>query len=200
MNALSPIAPLTGVPTDSARVLTCDARGVAILRHGRQEAALRAFSCLVEPAPGDLVLVGEAEGQAFILAVLARHGDAPMRVAMPDGATIGAAQDARLTLDAGTIALRADTTEVTTRSLDVTAGRTGASLGRVSLLAEAIETIAQRIVGRFRRSMRIVEDSEELRARDIDQRASGHMHMRGDAVTLQGGALVKLRADQIHLG
>ena len=64
-------------------------------------------------------------------------------------------------------------------------------------LSEAIETIAQRIVGRFRRSIRIVEESEQLRARDIEQRASGHMHLRGDAVTLQGGALVKLRADQI---
>ncbi len=195
MNAITGFAPLT----DSARVVAQDGTGFTILRHGRAEAAQRAFSCLVEPAPGDLVLVGHAEGEAFILAVLARRGDAPMRVALPDGATIAAAEG-RLTLDAGRIDLRAGATGVTTGSLDVAAGRTDASLGRVALLAEAIETIAQRIVGRFRRSIRIVEESEQLRARDIEQRASGHMHLRGDAVTLQGGALVKLRADQIHLG
>lgn len=195
MNAMTGFAP----PTDSARVVAQDGPGFTILRHGQAEAALRAFSCLVEPAPGDLVLVGRAEGEAFILAVLARSGDAPMRVALPDGATITAA-DGHLTLDAGRLDLRAGATEVTTRSLDVTAGRTDASLGRIALLAEAIETIAQRIVGRFRRSIRIVEDSDQVRARDIDQRATGHMHMRGDAVTLQGSALVKLRADQIHLG
>lgn len=200
MNAITPIAPLAGAPTDCGRVLACDGTAITILRHGRQEAAQRAFSCLVEPAPGDLVLVGEAEGQAFILAVLARPGDAPMRVAMPDGATIGAPGDGRLAIDAGSIALRADSTDVTTRSLDVTAGRTAASLGRLSLLAETIETLAQRIVGRFRRSIRIIEESEQLRAREIDQRASGHLQMRGDAVTMQGRALVKLRADQIHLG
>jgi hypothetical protein len=199
MNALTPIAPLAGAPTESARVVARDGEGFAILRGGTQGHALRAFSCLVEPAPDDLVLVGEAEGKAFILAVLARRGDAPMRVALPDGAAI-AAPGGRLAFDAATIDLRAEATAVTTRSLDVTAGRTEASLGRVGLLAEAIETIAQRVVGRFRRSLRIVEDSETLRARDIDQRASGHMHLRGDAVTLQGGALVKLRGDQIHLG
>jgi len=195
MNAMTGFAPLT----DSARVVARDGAGFTILRHGQAEPAQRAFSCLVEPAAGDLVLVGHAEGEAFILAVLARHGDAPMRVALPDGATI-AAPEGRLTLDAGTLDLRAGATELTTRSIDITAGRTDASLGRVALLAEAIETMAQRIIGRFRRSVRIVEDSDQTRARDIDQRASGHLHLRGDAVTLQGTALVKLRADQIHLG
>ncbi|NMJ43772.1 DUF3540 domain-containing protein [Roseomonas sp. JC162] len=195
MNAMTGFAPLT----ESARVVAQAGAAFTIWRRGREEPALRAFSCLVDPAPDDLVLVGDAEGEAYILAVLARRGDAPMRLAMPGGATI-AAPDGRLTLDAGTLDLRAGATEVTTRSLDVTAGRTAASLGRVALLAEAIETIAQRIVGRFRRSLRIVEDSEQVRARDIDQRASGHLHLRGDAVTLQGTALVKLRADQIHLG
>jgi hypothetical protein len=195
MNAMTGFASLT----DSARVVAQDGAGFTILRHGQEEAAERAFSCLVEPAPGDLVLVGRAEGESFILAVLARPGDAPMRVALPDGATI-AAPEGRLTLDAGTLDLRADATELTTRALDVTAGRTDASLGRVSLLAETIETMAQRILGRFRRSVRIIEESDQTRARDIDQRASGHLHLRGDAVTMQGTALVKLRADQIHLG
>jgi hypothetical protein len=195
MNAMTGFAQRT----DSARVVAKVGDHFTILRHGQDEAALRAFSCLVEPSPGDLVLVGHAEGETFILAVLARRGDAPMRVALPGGATI-AAPDGRLSLDAGTLALRADATDITTGSLDVTAARTDASLGRIALLAQTIDTLAQRIVGRFRRSIRIVEESETLRARDIEQRASNHMHLRGDAVTMQGSALVKLRGDQIHLG
>ncbi len=195
MNAMTGFAQRT----DSARVVAQVGDHFTILRHGQDEAALRAFSCLVEPSPGDLVLVGHAEGETFILAVLARRGDAPMRVALPGGATI-AAPDGRLSLDAGTLALRAEATDITTGSLDVTAARTDASLGRIALLAQTIDTLAQRIVGRFRRSIRIVEESETLRARDIEQRASNHMHLRGDAVTMQGSALVKLRGDQIHLG
>ncbi|MBR0660361.1 DUF3540 domain-containing protein [Neoroseomonas oryzicola] len=199
MNAMTGIAQQIGAATDSAEVLACDGASVLLLREGQEERAGRAFSCLVEPAPGDLVLVGRAGGQAYVLAVLERRGDTAMRLAMPDGATIGDGAG-RLNLAAGTLVVDAETTQVATRSLDVVATRTEAHLGRVGLFAEAIETIAQRIIGRFRRSFRFVEEGEQLRARDIDQRASGHVNLKGETITVQGGALVKLRSDQIHLG
>ncbi len=199
MNAMTGFAPLTGAPADAAEIVARDGGGFAILRQGREAFAQRAFSCLVEPEPGDRVLIGQVGEEVFILAVLSRPGAAPMRLALPDGARI-AARDGRLSLEAGTLAMEAEATVLSTRMLDVAAARTDARLGRIGLLAEAIETVAQRIVGRFRRSYRVVEEAEQLRARDIDLRASGHMHMRGDATTVQGTALVKLQADQIHLG
>ena len=199
MNAMTGFTALTGTPAEPAEVTARDGDRLTILRHGVAEAAQRAFSCLVEPEPGDLVLVGRAEGETYVLAVLARRGAAPMRVAMPDGASI-AADGGRLRIAAGTLQMEAEATALATRGLDVDAGRADVRLGRVGVLAEAIETIAQRVVARFRRSYRFVEESEQVRARDIDQRASGHMHIRGDATTVQGTALVKLQADQIHLG
>lgn len=199
MNAMTGIAPHPGAATDGAEVVSCDGAAIVLRREGQEERACRAFSCLVEPAPGDLVLVGRSGGQAYVLAVLERRGGAAMRLAMPDGATIGDSAG-QLTIAAGTLVIDTDATQVATHSLDVTASRTEAHLGRVGLFAEAIETIAQRIIGRFRRSFRFVEEGEQLRARDIDQRASGHVNLKGEAITVQGGALVKLRSDQIHLG
>lgn len=199
MNAMTGIAQQIGAATDSAEVLACDGGSILLVHDGQEERARRAYSCLVEPEPGDLVLFGRAGGQAYVLAVLERRGDAGMRLAMPDGATIGDGAG-RLNLAAGTLVVEAEATQVATRSLDVTAARTDAHLGRVGIFAEAIETIAQRIIGRFRSVFRFVEESEQLRARDIDQRASGHMHMRGATASLQAKALVKLQADQIHLG
>jgi hypothetical protein len=199
MNALTPIAPADGGTTlRGARVLARANDGFTVLRDGAAAPALRAFACLVEPEPGDLVLVGDAEGACFILSVLARRGDAPMRVALPDGAAIGGA--GALAIAAEALDLRAARMTVAAQEVEVAAARTAASLGRATLLAEAIETLAQRIVGRFRRSVRVVEESDQVRAKHIDQRASGHLHLRGDALTVQGSALVKLRADQIHLG
>jgi hypothetical protein len=200
MNAMTGFTPLTGTPAEPAEVTAREGERLTILRHGAQEAAQRAFSCLVEPEPGDLVLVGRAEAETYILAVLARRGAAPMRVAMPDGASIAAEPGARLRIAAGTLQMEAEATQIATQGLDVTAGRADVRLGRVGILAEAIETIAQRVVARLRRSYRFIEETEQVRARDIDQRASGHMHIRGDATTVQGTALVKLQADQIHLG
>jgi len=37
--------------------------------------AKRAFSCLIEPLPGDAVLVSRAASGCYILAILERHGD-----------------------------------------------------------------------------------------------------------------------------
>ncbi len=199
MNAMTGIAQQLAAASESAEVLSRESGSILLLRDGREEPARRAYSCLVEPAPGDLVLVGRAGGQAYVLAVLERRGDAAMRLAMPDGATIGDGAG-RLNLAAGMLVVDADTTQVATRNLDVTATRTEAHLGRASLFAEAIETIAQRMIGRFRNVFRFVDETEQLRARDIDQRASGHMHMRGATASLQAKALVKLQGDQIHLG
>jgi hypothetical protein len=199
MNAMTGFTPLTATPAERAEVVARDGERLTILRHGAPEVAQRAFSCLVEPEPGDLVLVDRSEAETYILAVLARRGAAPMRVAMPDGASI-AAEGGKLRIAAGTLQMEAEATQLATQGLDVTAGRTDVRVGRVGILAEAIETIAQRVVARLRRSYRFVEETEQVRARDIDQRASGHMHIRGDATTVQGTALVKLQADQIHLG
>jgi hypothetical protein len=199
MNALTGFTPMTANQAERAEVVARDGECITILRDGAQEAAQRAFSCLVEPEPGDLVLVDRAGAGTYILAVLARCSVAPMRVAMPDGASI-AADGGRLRIAAATLQMEAETTALATRGLDIDAGRADVRLGRVGILAEAIETIAQRLVARLRRSYRFVDETEQIRARDIDQRASGHMHIRGDATTVQGTALVKLQANQIHLG
>ncbi|MBR0681733.1 DUF3540 domain-containing protein [Roseomonas eburnea] len=199
MNAITGMTGLAMADTEAAEVLARDGDAFAVRLEGREAPARRAFSCLVEPEPGDIVLLGRAGSVRYILAVLERPGAAPMRLALPDGATL-AADGGRLNLSAGTLVMEAETTQLATKALGVTARKADANLGRASLVAEAIESLAERIIGRFRRSYRFIEESEQLRARDIDQRASGHLHLRGETANLQAGVLVKLHGSQIHLG
>lgn len=199
MNAITGLAGLTMAGGDAAEVLARDGEALTVMRDGQALPARRAFSCLVQPEPGDVVLLGAAGGLRYVLAVLERAGPAPMRLALPDGATI-AADGGRLGLAARTLVTEAETTQVATQALGVSAARTDARLGAVSAIAEAIETIATRIIGRFRRSYRFVEEGEHLRARDLDHRASGHLHLRADTAMVQAGVLVKLQGSQIHLG
>jgi hypothetical protein len=199
MNAIAGLTGLTMAGTDAAEVLVRDGDGLTVLQDGQALAARRAFSCLVQPEPGDVVLLGGAGGARYVLAVLERAGPAPMRLALPDGVTV-AAEGGRMNLAAGTLVMEADTTQVATGTLGISATRTQARLGTVSAIAEAIETIATRIIGRFRRSYRFVEEGEHLRARDLDLRASGHLHLRADTAMVQAGVLVKLQGSQIHLG
>lgn len=199
MNAITGISGLAMAGSETATVLARDGAGFILVQDGQELAARRAFSCLVEPEPGDLVLLGRTGAGGYILAVLERRGAAPMRLALPDGATLGTGEG-RLNLAAGTLVMEAETTQVATRTLGLSADRTEAQLGRATLVAEALETLAQRIIGRFRRSYRFVEESEHLRARDIDQRASGHLSLKGDVATVQAGLVVKVDGAQVHLG
>lgn len=197
MNAMTGISMRNAAGTETAEILSRDGAAYTIAQDGAP--ARRAYSCLVEPEPGDVVLVARAGTSPYILAVLERPGGAPMRLAVPDGATL-AADGGHLTIAAETLVLKAEEGQVAMGRLGVAAARTDAQLGRVGIVAEAIETLAQRIIGRFRRSYRFVEESEHLRARDIDQRASGHLGLKGDTATLQGGIVVKVDGAQIHMG
>lgn len=199
MNAITGMTGLAMAETEAAEVLAREGDACTLRLEGRETRARRAFSCLVEPEPGDVVLLGRAGTDRYILAVLERTGGAPMRLALPDGTTL-AADGGRLNLAAETLVMESERTQVVTGTLGVSARRTEARAGRLSLFAEAIETMAERVIGRFRRSYRFVEESEHLRARDIDQRASGHLHLRGETANVQAGVLVKLHGSQIHLG
>ncbi|GGJ21640.1 DUF3540 domain-containing protein [Neoroseomonas lacus] len=199
MNAMTTVTMADGTMQVVAEVSARDGTALTLLAEGQRLAARRAFSCLVEPEPGDRVLVARSGGAAYVLAVLERPGAAPMRVALPDGCSIEA-EGGRLDLAAGTLVLRARQGEVVVDALAVSGGTATLRVGTVTLIAEAIETLARRVIGRFGRSYRFVEESEQLRARDIDQRASGHLHLKGDTASIQAGAVVKVDANQIHLG
>ncbi|WP_198369229.1 DUF3540 domain-containing protein [Roseomonas rosulenta] len=199
MNAITGLAAFAGTSSSTAEILGPEGEGFALLLGGQRACARRAFSCLVEPAPGDLVLVAVAGGERYILAVLERRGDAPLCLPLAEGASI-TATPGRIDVATGTFALQADAAQVAATKLGVLAGRTDVRLGAVRLVAEAIESMAERVIGRFRRSYRFVEEGEHLRARDIDHRASGHLHLRGDTTAVQAKALVKVQSAQIHLG
>lgn len=199
MNAITGFSTIPARGTQTAEILACEGEVCFVLEDGHETVARRTFSCLVEPEPGDVVLLGDAGTVRYVLAVLERRGNAGMRLTLPDGATV-AADGGRLNLAAQTLVMEATTTQVATGTLGVSATRTEARFGTVSAIADAIETIATRIIGRFRRSYRFVEEGEHLRARDIDQRASGHMALKGDTTTLQAGLVVKIDGAQIHMG
>lgn len=73
-------------------------------------------------------------------------------------------------------------------------------VGAVSLVAEAIESFVTRLLSRAKRSYRFVEETDQLRAGNIDQRATGHLNLRGETAVMHAGVLVKIDAAQIHMG
>ncbi|HEY4253306.1 MAG TPA: DUF3540 domain-containing protein [Roseomonas sp.] len=198
MNALSP-ALMTPTMTTEAEVIRRDDAILTVLRDGMHIPARRALSCLVQPEPGDLVLLGGPATRPYVLAVLERPGTAPLRLAVGGDMEI-AAEGGRLTLGAETLVMQAKVGQVAVQDLALSGQKASARFGRIALVAEAIESLATRLLTRARRSYRFIEETEQLRAQDIDHRASGHLHLRGESAALHAGVLVKVNASQIHMG
>jgi hypothetical protein len=178
-------------------------------------AARRAVSCLVEPEPGDVVLIGGDQERTYVLAVLEREGTAPVRL-VSRGDTEVVAAGGRLSvigetavevLSPARIGITAPEVSVTGRlgrmMLDqvVHVGQALSShVQRLKLVGEALETILERVMTRAKRSYRLVEEEDHLRARSLDHRAEGTLRLHGKTTIVTGSTLAKVDAGQIHIG
>ncbi len=136
--ALAGIGAAVSAAPGPAVVTGMDGAGaVRVDAGGGEVSALRAVSCLVEPAPGDTVLLARAGDRAFVLAVLER----PVRP--------GEAPPARRIASAGPIEIEAP--EVTVRA------------GTLSLVGRTVSLAGRLFTAVFRQSRRIT-GREEVRA------------------------------------
>lgn len=174
-----------------------------------------AVSCLVVPEPGDLVMIGRTPDRLFILSVLERRSGQPVRLLAQGDVEIGAV-DGRLSLlgakgveittpgtlgmTAGEVSVQGRRGRVTLQELAWVGRSLAAHVGRVRVVGEAIETLVDRLLSRAKRSYRFVEEGEHLRAGEIDHRASGNLHLRGQNAIVNAETIVKVDGGQIHLG
>ena len=63
-----------------------------------------------------------------------------------------------------------------------------------------IETFAEHMLSRSRRSSLFIEESDQIRAGDIDHRAEGTLQMRAQTMFMTADTVVRVDADQIHMG
>lgn len=186
-----------------------------VTSHGRYRAKA-AFSCLVEPAPGDRVLVATTlAGEAFVLAVLERTSDEPavlrtdrdlsvrvsegrFTVAAPDGVDLATPKE--LNLVAGELGVRAKTGRLAIDALTHLGKLAHLDVEQVKGLFGLVDHVAERISQTVKRSYRFVEELDVTRAQQIDVRAESNVNVRGRNTVISAEQLVKMDAEQIHLG
>ena len=176
----------------------------------------RAVSCLVEPVAGDTVLMfADAEGPCHVLAVLERAGDAPIELTVEGDASlvsregtlsVKAPRGVRLesATEVSTVTKRwrlvADRAEVATRAI-LAAGQTlEAEVGAVKLVARTVDRFMNRVVEHCHSVVRVVEESETVRARRMDVKAEELLAIRGENTVVSAEGIVKVDGGQIHFG
>ncbi len=181
---------------------------------GAVKRARKAASCLIQPAPGDLVLLASTPDQDFIISVLARAEETPLQIS----------SDAELAIEAGgklTLSARGGVEVATGRGISLlsqkidlhsmeasinvdAASYLGTSLRArvrgIRLVAESIHSLAETAIYHARRLFRRVEDIEQVEAASIDYRASEAISLSGRHLLGTAAELVKFDGEQIHLG
>ncbi|MBK6515311.1 MAG: DUF3540 domain-containing protein [Polyangiaceae bacterium] len=178
--------------------------------------ARRAVGCLVAPLEGDLVLVARlSDGRAYVLSVLERDAEAPLslesersilikssrgRVDVAAEAAVCLTTAGALALTSVAMTLSSGDTELRTGTLDLEADRATARLDRITVVAGLVESVFDTLSQRLKRSRRVVETIDQVRAETLDLIAGNAARIHAKCAVLTADQLVKVDGEQIHIG
>ncbi len=173
-----------------------------------------AFSCLVQPTCGDIVLLSCRSGENYVLSVLERLSDAPVTMRFAGSLHMHVAGDATIAAEGETVVgggqsarLKARHVEVSGEAVEINGDRLSLAGRAVTWIADsldatarAIRQVADTLSVRARSHTRQVEDMELVRVGHMDLRADKILHMNAEHAMLKSRQLVKLDGKQIQVG
>lgn len=177
--------------------------------------ATTAFSCLVRPAAGDLVLAGSYEQTYYVLAVLERRTTSDMQCTFPGNVSFNAPRGNIQVASAGSLnlssalktrivspenALTGRHTTITGDTLETTTRETKFNTRSFTVVADAVDTIARRISQRASTVMRRVEGVETLNIGNLIQTVRKSFTSRSHHTVLTAKDEMRIDGERINMG
>lgn len=178
-------------------------------------AAKRSFSCLVEPLPGDAVLVSRAASGCYILAILERHGDQHACLAFEGDADLRVKQGRlRVAAQEGIDLVSAKGTALVSPELSINSVQADVSIQHLSffgtflqgqiqkikMIGQTCDSVFERVSQRVRRCYRWVEELDHLKAGQLNYLVKKLMSLRGKYSVLTAEEDVRIDGDKILMG
>lgn len=173
-------------------------------------------SCLLTPVVGDKVLlVGDTQGDDYVLAVLERAVGQTATLQFPGNTEIIAASGTltlssrdvlalastlELSLTATTLRAVAISGDVVVENMSFVGGAWRSCIDSVKSVGRTFDSVLERCHQRVARSYRQVEEIDQVKAGQIDYQADTSLQLHGKYALLTADELVKIDAEQIHLG
>ena len=167
----------------------------------------RAASCLLVPAPGDTVmLAGAGEDELYLIAVIAQADARQATIAIGGELTLRSAGALSLQSDAAVHTrapewhLSAERAQCKVSELDYQGAEVRFSVLVSRFVGRACEVVLDRLHLLTRSSFRLTEEIEQVRAGQIDMQSSGTLRLHAKNTLVTSKELVKVDAEQIHMG
>ncbi|MBF0529302.1 MAG: DUF3540 domain-containing protein [Deltaproteobacteria bacterium] len=200
---------------DKARVIKIDPDSILLLTQGGVAlSGQKAAGCLLNPEIGDTVLiVREPSESAFILNILVR-GATPGRIVIQGditlesqggvlrlgGESVELAARESASVKAPRVNLQGVRGEATFHSFSFIADQVLGRMKRLSVVAQTIDTVAERLVQRLKDCFRRVEGMDETRAGQVNIKARELMNLRAGDASITAENDVKVDGATIRLG
>lgn len=178
----------------------------------------RAFSCLVEPRPGDRVAISRADERGahvtYVTAILERPDADGVHIVVDGDLVLESTRDVcvksrdalllrsgeHVSIKTARLAMSAQEASLSSERATMTSAEFHGRVGKVRLIGKILEMVMDRVVQSCRSSFRTVETVEHLRASHVDHAATGTMRLHANTTLITSAQLSKIDAGQIHLG
>ena len=215
MASVLPITPQHCDFTQTATVQGSSAHTYqVVIDQGIVDAQL-AFSCLVKPQAGDIVLLNCGEETHYILAILSRPSSANMALNFPgdialqaNNGNIRIASKDKLLLASG------GKTQIVNTELDVTSAHTKVHTDQLSIsgdkavchwrevrsIANAVHWVADHITQKFKNSVKLVEGTDQQSSGNVLQTIKKSLTLRANHAVITAQKDIKIDGKRIHMG
>ena len=183
--------------------------------NGKSRRAKRAFSCLVDPQAGDLVICTEnANGMVYVLGIINRPVTQKMRLSFPADTDIQVNRGSLNIHSTDSVSIAATSVNcfskkvihksneaiiaydtVTARGKDLQA-----SYKTVRLISNLINTMAHQVIDRFKGYIRSTEDHDMVKAGQITRTAEGLHIMDAEHTIMNSKKCTKIDGEKILMG
>jgi len=178
--------------------------------------AKRSINCLVQPQPGDTVLISQDDDErAYILNILESEYNSPTElvfdgdvdiktpngrfgIAAQEGIDLVSAKDT--TLLSSKFSVNAVQADVNIERISLFSSFLQARLARIKLIGQTCDSVFERISQRVKRCYRQVDDLDHLRAGQLNYVAKKLMSFRGKYTVMTAKEDVRIDADKILMG
>jgi hypothetical protein len=159
-----------------------------------------AASCLLQPGTGDTVLVaGPHRDRRYLIAVITQ-ADASQSHIVTDGDLTISSRQGRIALDAPELRMHAQKARVDIADMDYRGAEVRVTTLVARFVGRTLETVLDRLSVLTRSSFRLTEEVEQVRAGQIDMQAKETLRLHARNTLVTSKALVKVDAEQIHMG
>ena len=175
----------------------------------------KAFSCIIDPEPDDIIICTENEnGMFYILGIIERQGAQKMSLSFPS--------DAQIQVNHGSLNINS-TDRVTLASKDVSCfskrvihksheaivsydhmtasgNELQASFKTVRLISNLINTMAKQVIDKFKGYIRSTEDNDMVKAGQMTRNADGLYSMDSKYTIMNSKKSTKIDGEKILMG